>query len=225
MPRPTLSEEAVQQLRERALDAALALFARQGLEAVTLRAVAHELALSPMALYRYFPDGKGELLATLRGRGFEELASELGQAISGVEEPIDRILRLTLALIRSATSRPELYRLMFDVTQEEERDEYLATRRERAWQTASACFAEAIRAGLLRGDPKTLPHLFFAAIHGVIAFEFSAQPDPDRRLNRLLGPMVETLFRGSGGSLATLRRVRRTFRSATPSPVTRRGKP
>jgi hypothetical protein len=136
-----------------------------------------------------------------------------------VDDVIDRILRLTLALIRFATSRPELYRLMFDVTQAEERDPYLATRRERAWQTASACFTAAIRAGLLRGDPKKLPHLFFAGVHGVIAFEFSTQPDPDRRLSQLIGPMVETLLRGSGGSLAVIRRARRTFRTANHPPA------
>jgi AcrR family transcriptional regulator len=225
MPRPALTEEAVQRQRERALQAAFVLFTRQGVESVSLRAVAQELELSPMALYRYFPGGKGELLATLRGRGFEALAAELEQAISGVDDLIDRLLCLTLALIRFAMSRPELYRLMFDVTQAEERDPYLSTRRERAWQPAFACFAAAIRAGLLRGDPKTLPHLFFAGLHGVIAFEFSTQPDPDRRLSRLIGPMLETLFRGSGGSLATLRKVRRTLRTTNLPPDTRRGTP
>lgn len=220
MPRPPLSEEALHQQRERVLRAAFALFTRQGVESVSLRAVAQKLEMSPMALYRYFPGGKGELLATLRGHGFEELTAELEQAIAGVDDLIERLLRLTLALTRFGTSRPELYRLMFDVTQQEERDEYLATRRKRAWQTASTCFAAAIRAGLLRGDPKTLPHLFFAAIHGVIAFELSTQPDPDRRLSRLIGPMLETLFRGSGGSLATLRRVRRTFPTVNHPPVT-----
>ncbi|MDY7229588.1 TetR/AcrR family transcriptional regulator [Hyalangium rubrum] len=223
MARPPLSPEAVQQQRERALRAAFVLFTRHGVESVSLRAVAQELEMSPMALYRYFPGGKGELLATLRGSGFEALAAELESAIVGVDDLLERLLRLTLALIHFATSQSALYRLMFDVTQEEEHDVYLATRRERAWRTASTCFAAAIRAGLLRGDPKTLPHVFFAAIHGVIAFEFSTQPDPDRRLSRLIGPMLETLFRGSGGSLATLRRVRRTFRASNPPPVTRRG--
>lgn len=212
MPRRALSEEVVQQQRGRALQAALELFIHQGVEAVSVRSVASALELSPMALYRYFPGGKGELLATLRGQAFEDLATQLEQAAAGVDEPIDRILSLTRAMVRFGTSQPGLYRLMFDVTQPEERDEYLAVRRERAWRPAVEAFDAAVRAGLLSGERELLPHLFFAAVHGIIVFELSMQPDPRRRLERLLGPMVETFFRGSGGGSATLRKVRQALR-------------
>ncbi|WP_224244307.1 TetR/AcrR family transcriptional regulator [Hyalangium gracile] len=220
MPRPALSEEVVQEQRERALRAASALFSRHGVESVSVRAIAQALKVSPMGLYRYFPGGKAELLATIRGRGFEQLAVELEQARAETEDPLDRILRLLRAMLRFATRQPELYRMMFDVTQPEERDEYLATRRARAWQPAFTSFEAAIRAGVLRGDPRTVPHLFFAGVHGVIAFEHSTQPYANRRLDRLIGPMLETLFRGSGGSLATLRRVRQTFRTPKHPPDT-----
>lgn len=222
MPRPALSEEAVQQQRDRALQAALDLFTRQGVENVSVRAVASAVGLSPMALYRYFPGGKEELLATLRGSGFEALAAQLGQAVAGVVDPVDRLLRLVLAMVQYATQRPDLYRLMFDVTQSADGDEYLAQRRMRAWRQAADVFDEVLEAGLLQGERETLPHLFFAAIHGIIAFELSRQPDPRRRMSQLMGPMLEMLFRGSSASPEAIRKIHRLFPTSNPEPVTRR---
>jgi len=211
MPKPALSDAVVQQQRNRALHSALDLFTRAGIEAVSVRAVAGAIGLSPMALYRYFPGGRADVLATIRGSGFDELADQLAAVSSKPSDPIQHILQLTHVLVRFATDKPDLYRLMFNLTQPEERDPYLASRRRRAWTHAVAPFEAALRTGLLRGNPAVFPHLFFAAIHGVIVFELSGQPDPRRRLGQLIGPMVETMFRGSGARPATLRKLRQAF--------------
>lgn len=193
--------------RERALAAALSLFKTQGIEAVTLRAIATEMDVTAMALYRYFPDGKAEVLATLRGRGFEELAMRFDSAVLDVAKPIEQILALTVSLVRFALDSPGLYRLMFDVTQDEESDAYLASRRKRAWQRPREAFAEAIREGLLRGEPELLPHLVFAAIHGMISFQLSGQPQAERKLVVMLVPLMELMLRGAGASPAVQRKA------------------
>jgi AcrR family transcriptional regulator len=215
MPRPALSRTELDRQRQRALDAALALFAARGVESVSMRSVAAALDLSAMALYRYFPGGKAEILATIRGSGFEALAAEFERARAN--SPLDMIIDIVRAALGFARQRPQLYRLMFDITQPEERAAYLATRRRHAWRLVSAPFAAAIDAGLLDGDPETLPHVFFAALHGVILLDLSGQPDARRRIDRLVAPTHETLFRGSGASAATLRKIRGAF----PRPSTK----
>jgi len=211
MPRPALSEQSIEEQRERTLAAAFKLFTERGLEAVTLRAIAAEVALSAMALYRYFPGGKGEVLATLRGRGFEDLAARFDASLAGRSDPVDRILALVVTLLRFALEDPALYRLLFDVTQEEEYGPYLASRRARAWGVAAGAFVDAIEAGLLRGDPELLPHLVFAALHGAISFEFSMQPHPNRRLCRTAAPMLELVLRGAGARPPLLRKLHKAL--------------
>jgi AcrR family transcriptional regulator len=203
-----LSEASLQKQRDRALAAAVTLFEREGIEGVSLRGIANEVELSAMALYRYFPGGKSEVLATLRGRGFEQLAAVFDGALADVEGPIERIVALTIALVRFALRHPGLYRLMFEVTQPEEYEPYLAARRKLAWQQPGEAFRGAIRQGLLAGDPDQLPHLVFAAVHGLISFELSGQPQPQRRLNRSVAPLLTLLLRGANAGPAVLRKLR-----------------
>jgi AcrR family transcriptional regulator len=208
----------VDEQRERALRVAIELFERDGIQGVTLRAIATEVDLTAMALYRYFPGGKDEVIATLRGRGFEELAADFEAALEDVEEPIDQVLALTAALVRFALQRPGLYRLMFDFTQAAEFEPYLAERRQRAWQRPQQAFTRAIAAGLLEADAEQLPHLVFAAIHGGILFELSGQPQAQRRVSRLVVPLLTLLLRGAGAQPAVLRKLKRWAESKPWAP-------
>jgi AcrR family transcriptional regulator len=59
--------------RERILGAALALVARDGLDALSMRRLAQDLDVWPMSLYRYFHD-KDELVAALADAAAENIA-------------------------------------------------------------------------------------------------------------------------------------------------------
>lgn len=96
---------------------------------------------------------------------------------------------------------------MFDVTQAEENDAYLAPRRKRAWRRPNEAFAEAIRQDLLKGEPNVLPHLVFAAVHGMISFQLSGQPQAARKLNVTLAPLMELLLRGAGARPSVVRKA------------------
>jgi AcrR family transcriptional regulator len=211
MPRTALTEVEVERQRERALDAALVLFDQHGVAGVTLRAIAAEIQLTAMALYRYFPGGKNEVLATVRGRGFDALAERFERATKPSSPPLDRFLVMGGVLVGFALENAALYRLMFDFTQPEEQEEYLAARRARAWKLPAAALHSAIDEGALQADRELFPHLVFAAVHGVLCFELSAQPSPERRVNKLMGPMLATLFRGASASAAVLRKIDRAF--------------
>jgi AcrR family transcriptional regulator len=219
MPRPTLSDDEIRRQRDRALEVALRTVGRQGLEAVTMRSIANGVGLSPMALYRYFPGGRSEVLTTIRGSGFEQLSERFESALAEHRDPIDQILALTGALIAFARGHPQLYQLMFNLTQPEEGEAYLATRRGRAWKLAAGPFQAAIRAGAIRADADVFPHIVFAAVHGAILFELSEQPHAPRRLHRLIGPLLETLFVGGRADPAVIRKVRRVFGGRKRAPL------
>ena len=202
-----MSELELEQQRRRSLDAALHLFVKHGAPGVSMRSIAGAVDLTAMALYRYFPGGKNEVLATLRGRGFDGLAEQFEQASAA--DPLDRFLALVRTLVDFARENAALYRLMFDLTQPEEQEAFLAARRARAWSIPQGMLHALIDAGVLAADRELFPHLVFAAVHGVLCFELSAQRNPVRRASRLLGPKHETVFRGAGAGPAEHRRQKK----------------
>jgi AcrR family transcriptional regulator len=68
--------------REAVVDAALRIADAEGLEVVTIRRLAHELSVTPMALYWHFKD-KDRLLAAVADRLWEETATGLDRALDG----------------------------------------------------------------------------------------------------------------------------------------------
>jgi len=91
--------------------AARRLLDKGGSEAVTMRRVANAVGITPMAVYRHYPDRAG-LLNALADAGFEELSTRLAAArFSG-----DLRKRLTKVLdiyLEHALQNPRLFELMF----------------------------------------------------------------------------------------------------------------
>jgi AcrR family transcriptional regulator len=92
--------------RERVLDAALAIAGREGLQRLSMRLVASELGVSPMALYRHVRN-KDDLLNGLVERLLAEL--ELPEQSLPWEE---RLRKLAGELRALARRRPELFGLL-----------------------------------------------------------------------------------------------------------------
>lgn len=101
-------------LRERLLDAGLAIVAERGDEShVTIRAVTKGAGVSPTAFYLHFAS-RDELVAALRGRGFEEFRAALAEAAAaGGDDPVARLREAGLAYMGFARERPNLYALIF----------------------------------------------------------------------------------------------------------------
>ena len=104
-------ERERQELRDRILDAARALFAEQGYDAVTMRKIAEKIEYSPTAIYFHFKD-KQTLLQELCDTDFGALASEF-QKIAGNADPVDRLRLIGRAYVEFAIAYPNHYRLMF----------------------------------------------------------------------------------------------------------------
>lgn len=102
-------------MRRRILDAARQLFARDGVDKVTLRRIASRIGYSPAALYRYYRNKK-EILSALREEGFARFAELQKRAGETFRDPVERLRAGARGYVRFARSEPDSYRLMFSST-------------------------------------------------------------------------------------------------------------
>ncbi|MGZ6040272.1 MAG: TetR/AcrR family transcriptional regulator [Phenylobacterium sp.] len=99
-------------LREALVRAAQAALETHGPEAVSLRAIAEQLAVSRGAPYRHFADRRA-LLAEVAARGFADLAEAYERAQAGAPDPTAALRETARAYLALAFGRPGLFRLMF----------------------------------------------------------------------------------------------------------------
>ena len=174
MPK-NLSPADIADFRERLLDAAERLFAEHGAEAVTIRQLAEAIGVSPMTPYRYFKD-KDAILAAARARAFDRHADALEQAYEASDgrDPLARSEVVGTAYVRFALENPEAYKLMFD-TKQPNAWEYADLKRagERSRATMTQHLRDMAAAGILKGDPDLIGHLYWSAVHGPLMLHFS----------------------------------------------------
>ena len=96
--------------RSRLLKIAEQIFLDEGIAAITLRAVAKEAGLTPMAIYRHFED-KQALIAALLGRGFDYYADYLD--IQPVKSELKHFEALAARVFDFAVEKGAFFELMF----------------------------------------------------------------------------------------------------------------
>jgi AcrR family transcriptional regulator len=101
------------QLRAELVAAAEQLLVRTGdEEAVSIRAIADAVGVTPPAIYLHFPD-KDALIFEVCARRFTELAEALAAATAGVSDPLDALIALGQAYVDFGVNHPEQYRILF----------------------------------------------------------------------------------------------------------------
>src|SRR4051794_32343862 len=100
-----------QALREQILDAARALFATEGYEAVTMRRIAERIEYSPTAIYLHFAD-KEALVRELCAHDFAVFAAQFAK-LARVADPLERLRKSGHAYVDFAVRHPHHYRLLF----------------------------------------------------------------------------------------------------------------
>ena len=97
--------------RNQILDAAEALFARQGFAATTIKQIGGEAGANPALIYYYFQSKEGLYRGVLE-RVFGALAANVGQLLDQPPTPADAIRGAIGAQTATLTSRPEMPRLV-----------------------------------------------------------------------------------------------------------------
>jgi AcrR family transcriptional regulator len=167
-----------EQLRAEILEAAEGLLLASGdVDAVSIRAVAAAVGVTPPSIYLHFKD-KVELLYAVCGEHFRRLDEASKAAVEGIDDPLERVNRRGQAYIQFGLDHPEPYRIMFmgrpDCEPRMTVDELSTT----------ACFGDlvvdvkaAMDAGLMAaGDPFTVACGLWAKVHGVTSL-LIAKPD------------------------------------------------
>jgi AcrR family transcriptional regulator len=140
-------------------------------EAVSIRAVADRVGVTPPSIYRHFAD-KADLIFEVCSRHFAALDESLANAIEGVDDPVDRLRAMGLAYMRFGLANPEPYRILFMTPADATPEQYkvVVLRDNAAFDQVRRCAQECIDAGRFRPgftDSYRLAIGFWARVHGL----------------------------------------------------------
>ena len=156
-------------LREQILEAAEALLVETGSEdAVSIRAVARRVGVTPPSIYRHFAD-KGTLLFEVCDRQFARFHEYLAARRPDQAGPVEAVQAIGRAYVEFGTTHPEHYRIMFmgrsDLTPEQYEDHVLAE--QESFMALVGAVQECVDAGLVRGDAFETAVVLWTVVHGV----------------------------------------------------------
>lgn len=192
-----LSPKEISDFRDRIAAAASRLYAEGGEDAITMREIARAVGASPMGLYRYFED-RNAIIAHLRTRAFTRFAETLERAFAAGEDPFARARAVGRAYLDFALENPGDYRLMFDLSQPNEKDNSpLARASARATLTVTRHVDDLVKAGIVVGDAKQVGRALWAAAHGVIVLHLAGRLPKGADVRELYFETMRLAFRGA----------------------------
>jgi AcrR family transcriptional regulator len=155
-------------LRRALLKAAVRTIQKQGIPALTLRAVADELGVSRTALYRHFAD-KSALLTAVAAEGFRTLREALLTSWGGGSQGLAALTAMGEAYIGFALAHPWHYRVMFgDGCELVAEDAELGEEGGGAFRALESALGFLQEAGLVRADDvQTQANFVWSVVHGV----------------------------------------------------------
>lgn len=159
-----LSNQSLQ--RSHILDAARAIVARQGFDALSMRKLAEVVGYSPASLYLHF-SGRDAIAHALSVEGHAMLLAAL-HACDAIEDAGERVRALAHAYVAFGQTHPEMYRLMF-MQNAAAADAALADQ-DVSDETALSLL---IRALALSNSPARAETVW-AALHGLVSLGLSA---------------------------------------------------
>ena len=167
-------------LRQALLDAGEKLLETEGVEGLSMRALARATGVSHAAPYRHFAD-KAELLAALAARGFARLAAALHTvAAAHQSQPQREYLVACRRYIELGMEAPAMYRLMFGQQQPGVGDQpELAVAGHAAFDALLGAMARGRAAGTL-GEVSTEAQVMavWSMVHGITELAISGRLAP-----------------------------------------------
>lgn len=155
-------------LRNALLEAAAQQIREQGVDKLSLRAVARAAGVSATAPYRHFED-KNKLLVALAVKGYQQLREETAAAVDPSASAAEGLVAVGLAYIEFARRRPERYKLIFGpVIHERQSYPELQESGFAALQVVVALAERGIASGeFIDTDPFLIANSCWAKVHGI----------------------------------------------------------
>lgn len=153
-------------LADSLLDAVDELASQFGLEAVTLRACAKKIGVSPSSAFRHYSD-KRDLLTAFATRALQQLADELSAANRDANDTnSDALLAVGLAYITFAIDKPAFFRAMWNEETLYTNNEHYVAAADELGSHLKGGFADAI----VDTDPNSLSSeelIAWSSVHGL----------------------------------------------------------
>ena len=167
------------QVREKILDAALEVFARDGIDAVTMRALADAIEYSAPVIYAHFRD-KEAIIQELCHRQLRTMAREF--ATFGALDPVERLRRIGYVYADFAVDHPSHFRFMFLMPHPSVDDEEFAKDdpQQNAYAFLKQTVKDALAASAFRPeftDAEEIAQICWASAHGLVALQNIKGPD------------------------------------------------
>lgn len=155
-------------LKQALLEASRDILEHEGLEALSLRAVARHVGVSQTASYSHFAD-KRALLVAVALDGFQRFGARLSSESRRAGSNMERLLALARGYVGFALDNPALFRLMFGAHSSELlEDPTLQQAAQATYQQLSDAIAKRLGPGAV--EPKRLQSATLAAwslVHGL----------------------------------------------------------
>ena len=197
-PRPRARRGEGERLRQEILDGAARLLLETGdEEAVSIRAVAEAVGVTPPSIYLHFAD-KSALMRAVSSMQFCVLHDYLEAAVAGIDDPDEQLRQRGKAYVRFGIEHPEHYRVLFMGRSSAipAPDDHLlaaASGFNRLVENIERC----MEAGTFApGDPLLVATGLWALVHGVTSLAISVPGFPIVGLEALIDHVLDV--HGSG---------------------------
>ncbi len=189
-------------LREEILTAAEGLLIETASEeAVSIRAVADAVGVTPPSIYRHFPD-KSHLLFEVCGRSFAVLDDVITHtAVS--DDPFETLDAVARAYVHFGLDHPEHYRIMFmsrvDLTPEDPGEQMILTSAGfgRVKDTCELALATGrVRPSVAAGGSTAMAMLVWSQVHGLTSLLIAKPSAPWPDLDAMIELLVDVTHHG-----------------------------
>ena len=170
-------------------------------EAVSIRAVARAVGVTPPAIYLHFAD-KTELIYQVCENHWDRLNAELRAAVGDVDDVMVWLETVGRAYIDWGLSHPEAYRILFmgrpqDVPPDVDKAEVIMSG---IFGDLVAAVTRAVETRRMTGDPIMIAFQAWMCVHGLTSLLISSpeMPWPDR--DELIAATIDTAFRAGNAT-------------------------
>ena len=188
-------------LRQKILDEAIGTIYREGVDRVTMRALAEKLGYSPATIYLHFKN-KEDLINEIAHYGFLRL-EEIAHPVLEIDDPLEAVSEGARRYVDFGLRNSELYRLMFREFSPSVYATRATDRTDELWALYRKLFQRGMERGVFRsGDPDVEIAMLWAACHGFVELTLSERMPPRQTPGAALDAMREALV---GDRLRALR--------------------